>query len=129
MLMAQLSIGSFIMPHYVDFFVVPVPKKKVDAYKAHAKRWAKIWKKMGALDYVECIADDVKPGKLTSFPQAVMQKKNETIAAAYVVFKSKAHRDKLWKQMMKNPELANMDMSTMPFDGARMFFGGFKQIA
>lgn len=117
------------MAHYIDFFVVPVPKKKVVEYQAHAKRWAKIWKKMGAIDYVECLADDVKPGKFTSFPQAVSMKKNETVAAAYVVFKSKAQRDRLWKKMMAHPELANMDMSKMPFDGARMFFGGFKQIA
>ncbi len=116
------------MPHYIDFFVMPVPKKKVAAYKAHVKRWAKIWKEMGALDYVECIADDVKPGKLTSYPQAVMLKKNETVAAAYLVFKSKAHRDRIWKKVMAHPELHEMDMSKMPFDGARMFFGGFKTI-
>ncbi len=117
------------MALYIDFFVVPVPTKKVDEYKAHAKRWAKIWKKMGVVDYVECIADDVKPGKLTSYPQAVLLKKNETVAAAYLVFKSKAQRDKIWKKMMASPEMAGMDMAKMPFDGSRMFYGGFKQIA
>jgi uncharacterized protein YbaA (DUF1428 family) len=117
------------MAHYIDFFVVPVPKKRLADYKVHAKRWAKIWKKMGVVDYVECIADDVTPGKTTSYPQAVKLKKNETIASAYIIFKSKAQRDRLWKKMMGHPELANMDMKTMPFDGARMFFGGFTKIA
>ena len=113
---------------YVDGFVVPVPKKKLDAYRRLARKAGKIWREHGALEYVECVADDVKPGKLTSFPQAVKLKRDETVVFAYVVYRSRAHRDKVNAKIMKDPRFANMDMSKMPFDGKRMFWGGFKQI-
>ena len=113
--------------HYFDGFVVPVPKKKLDAYRRMAKTASKVWREHGALEYVECIADDVKPGKVTSFPQSVKLKPGETVVFAYVVYKSRAQRDRVMAKVMKDPRLANMmDPKKMPFDGKRMFWGGFK---
>jgi len=113
--------------HYFDGFVVPVPKKKLDAYRRMAKTASKVWRDHGALEYVECIADDVKPGKVTSFPQSVKLKPGETVVFAYVVYKSRAQRDRVMAKVMKDPRLADMmDPKKMPFDGKRMFWGGFK---
>ena len=113
--------------HYFDGFVVPVPKKKLDAYRRMAKTASKVWREHGALEYVECIADDVKPGKVTSFPQSVKLKSGETVVFAYVVYKSRAQRDRVMAKVMKDPRLANMmDPKKMPFDAKRMFWGGFK---
>jgi uncharacterized protein YbaA (DUF1428 family) len=115
------------MPNYVDGFVIPVPKRNVAAYRRMAKLGAKIWREHGALDYVEAIADDVKPGKVTSFPQAVKLKPNETVWFSYIVYKSRRHRDQVTRKFMNDPRLAKfMDPKKMPFDGKRMFFGGFK---
>ena len=112
---------------YVDGFVVPVPKKKLKAYQAMARKAAKVWRDHGAIEYKECIADDVKPGKWTSFPQSVKLKKDETVVFSYVVYKSRAARDKCMAKVMKDPRLASlMDPKNMPFDGKRMIFGGFK---
>jgi len=112
---------------YVDGFVVPVPKKKLNAYQAMARKAAKVWRDHGAIEYRECIADDVKPGKVTSFPQSVKLKKDETVVFSYVVYKSRAARDKCMAKVMKDPRLASMmDPKKMPFDGKRMFWGGFK---
>jgi uncharacterized protein YbaA (DUF1428 family) len=113
---------------YIDIMVAPVPKKKMAAYRALCRKSMKVWKKHGAVGYGEWVADDAKPGKLTSFPQSVKLKKNEVVATSYILFKSKAHRAQVWKKIMKDPFFANMDMKTAPFDGARMFFGGFKKI-
>jgi uncharacterized protein YbaA (DUF1428 family) len=113
------------MPNYVDGFVVPVPKKSTDAYRKLAKKAAKIWREHGALDYVECIADDVKPGKWTSFPQSVKLKPGEVVWFSYIVFKSRTHRDRVNAKVMKDPRLGGMDPSTMPFDAKRMIYGGF----
>ena len=112
---------------YVDGYVVPVPKKNVAAYRALAKKAGKIWCEYGALSYVECLADDVKPGKLTSFPQSVKAKKDETVVFAWITYKSRADRDRINEKVMKDPRLAGMDKN-MPFDGKRMFWGGFKPI-
>ena len=113
--------------HYFDGFVVPVPRKKLDAYRRMAKTASKVWREHGALEYVECIADDVKPGKVTSFPQSVKLKPGETVVFAYVVYKSRAERDRVMAKVMKDPRLANMmDPKKMPFDAKRMFWGGFK---
>ena len=113
--------------HYFDGFVVPVPRKKLDAYRRMAKTASKVWRDHGALEYVECIADDVKPGKVTSFPQSVKLKPGETVVFAYVVYKSRAQRDRVMAKVMKDPRLANMmDPKKMPFDAKRMFWGGFK---
>jgi uncharacterized protein YbaA (DUF1428 family) len=112
---------------YVDGFVVPVPKKNLKAYLAMAKTAGKVWKDYGALDYKECVADDVKPGKWTSFPQSVKLKKGETVVFSYIVYKSRAARDKCMAKVMKDPRLADMmDPKKMPFDGKRMIFGGFE---
>lgn len=110
---------------YVDGFVLPVPKKNLEAYRRMAKFAAKVWRDHGALEYVECIADDVKPGKLTSFPQSVKLKAGETVIFAYIVYKSRSHRDRVNAKVMKDPRL-DMDPKAMPFDGKRMFWGGFK---
>jgi uncharacterized protein YbaA (DUF1428 family) len=114
--------------NYVDGFVVPVPKKNLPAYRRMAQKGAKIWKEHGALDYHECVGDDVKPGKHTSFPQSVKLKADETVVFAWIVYKSRAHRDRVMKKVMADPRLAGMSAATMPFDGKRMFWGGFKEI-
>ena len=114
---------------YVDGYVVPVPKKKLKAYRAMAQKAAKVWREHGALQYKECVADDVKRGKWTSFPQSVKLKSNETVVFAYVVYKSRAHRDSVNKKVMSDPRLKDMcDPKNLPFDGKRMFWGGFKTI-
>ncbi len=105
----------------------PCRRKKLDAYRRMAKTASKVWREHGALEYVECIADDVKPGKVTSFPQSVKLKPGETVVFAYVVYKSRAQRDRVMAKVMKDPRLANMmDPKKMPFDAKRMFWGGFK---
>jgi uncharacterized protein YbaA (DUF1428 family) len=111
---------------YIDYFVVPVPKKKLAEYKTHVKKWARYWKKAGLVSYTESVADDVKPGKLTSFPQSVALKKGEVVVVGMMVFKTRAHRDKIWKKAMSSPEMSGMGMKDMPFDGMRMYWGGFK---
>ena len=113
---------------YVVGFVVPVPKAKLAAYKAMARKFGKLWIKYGALSYTECVADDVKPGKVTSFPQAVKLKKGETVIFAYATYKSRRHRDQVNKLVFADPSVQRMDMKNMPFDGKRMFWGGFKAI-
>ena len=115
---------------YVDAFVVPVPKKKLDAYKAMATKMSKLCRKYGALKYVEAVADDVKMGKVTSFPRSVKRKPSETVVFAYVVYKSRAHRDSVNAKVMKDPRIQAMcgGSKTMPFDVKRMAYGGFKII-
>ena len=114
------------MANYVDGFIVPVPKKKVKEYLKMAQTAAKVWKKHGALEYYEAIADDVKKGKVTSFPRSVKRKGNETVFFSWIIYKSRADRDRILKKVMKDPAFANMDMDAMPFDGMRMIYGGFK---
>jgi uncharacterized protein YbaA (DUF1428 family) len=117
------------MARYADGFVIPIPKKNVDAYRRIARKAGSIWKEHGALEYRECIADDVKPGKVTSFPQSVKLKRDETVVYSWIVFKSRAHRDRVNAKVMKDPRLADMmDAKTMPFDGQRMVYGGFNVI-
>jgi len=114
---------------YVDAVVVPVPKRKLAAYRAMARKSGKVWREHGALEYLECVADDVKPGKHTSFPQSVKLKPGETVVFAYVVFKSRAQRDRVLAKVMKDKRLADMmDPKKLPFDGKRMFWGGFKPL-
>lgn len=115
------------MAKYVDGFVIPVPKNKVAAYRRLARMAGKIWREYGALEYRECIADDVKPGKLTSFPRSVKLKRNEVVWFSWIVYKSRRDRDRINAKVMKDPRLAKMmDLKDMPFDGKRMFYGGFK---
>jgi uncharacterized protein YbaA (DUF1428 family) len=115
------------MPRYVDGFVVPVPKKKLADYRRMAGRVGKVFRELGALEFVECVADDVQKGKWTSFPRSVKLKKNETVVFAYIVYKSRADRDRIIRRTMKDERLApTMDPKRMPFDTKRMFFGGFR---
>jgi uncharacterized protein YbaA (DUF1428 family) len=112
---------------YVDGFVLPVPKQNLPAYRRMALKSGKLWREHGALEYIECIADDVKPGKHTSFPQSVKLAPGEVVVFSYIVFKSRAHRDRVNAKVMKDPRLASMmDPKAMPFDGRRMIYGGFK---
>ena len=112
---------------YVDGYVLPVPKKNVAAYRRMAQKAGKVWREHGALEFIECVADDVKPGKHTSFPQSVKLKPGETVVFSWIVFTSRAHRDRVNAKVMKDPRLANMmDPKALPFDGKRMFWGGFK---
>lgn len=114
---------------YVDGFVLPVPRKNLAKYRAMAQKAGKVWKDHGAIDYVEAVADDVKPGKWTSFPQSVKLKKGEVVVFSYAVYKSRKDRDRIVGKCMKDPRLAEMmDPKKMPFDGKRMFYGGFKAI-
>jgi len=114
---------------YVDGFVLPVPKKHLVAYRRMAQKAGKVWRDHGALEYVECVGDDVKPGKHTSFPQSVKLKKGEIVVFSYAVYKSRKDRDRVLAKVMKDPRLADMmDPKKMPFDGKRMFWGGFKPI-
>ncbi len=114
------------MPRYVDGFVVPVPKKQLNAYRRMAAKAGKVWREHGALDFVECVADDVKPGKVTSFPQSVKLKAGEVVVFSWIVYKSRAHRDNVNKKVMADPRLkAMMEPKNMPFDGKRMIYGGF----
>ncbi|WP_269789928.1 DUF1428 domain-containing protein [Stenotrophomonas sp. Iso1] len=111
---------------YVDGFVLPVPQERLAEYRRMARKAGAVWKDHGALAYLEAVADDVKPGKHTSFPQAVKLKENEVVVFAYIVYRSRAHRDRVNAKAMADPRLAGMDAKTMPFDGKRMFWGGFK---
>jgi uncharacterized protein YbaA (DUF1428 family) len=114
---------------YVDAVVVPVPKKKLSEYRNMARRSGKVWRDHGALEYLECVADDVKPGKHTSFPQSVKLKSGETVVFAYIVYKSRAQRDRVMKKVFKDKRLSDMmDPKKLPFDGKRMFWGGFKPL-
>ncbi|HSA81571.1 MAG TPA: DUF1428 domain-containing protein [Geminicoccaceae bacterium] len=115
------------MGKYVDGFVVPVPKANLEAYRKMAADAGRVWREHGALEFVECVADDVKPGEVTSFPQSVKLEPDETVVFAWIVYDSRAHRDHVNEQVMKDPRItANMDPKSMPFDGKRMFWGGFE---
>src|SRR5262245_59709832 len=108
---------------YVDGFVVPVPKKNLAEYRKIAKKAGKVWRDHGALEYLECVADDVSVGKWTSFPRSVKLKKNETVVFSYIVYKSRAQRDKVLKNVMKDKRLAAMmNPKSMPFDTKRMIY-------
>ena len=111
---------------YVDGFIVPVPKKNLKAYRAMARKAGKVWREHGALDYRECVAEDAKVGKMTSFPRSVKMKPNETVVFSWITYKSRKHRDSVNAKVMKDPRLASMmDPKAMPFDAKRMIYGGF----
>lgn len=114
------------MTGYTDIFVVPVPHANVAAYRTQAELFAKVWREHGALSCVEVEADDAPIGKVTSFPQSVALKPEETVFVGIITYKSRAHRDEVNAKAMKDPRMAGMDPKSMPFDGKRMFFGGFK---
>ena len=117
------------MSPYIDAIVIPVPRAKLDVYKRMSEEWGKAHLRHGALYYSDSISDDVQPGKVTSFPQAVQLKDDEVVALAWVVFRNKEDRDRINKAVMEDPQLKqSMDPSKMPFDGKRMFWGGFECI-
>jgi uncharacterized protein YbaA (DUF1428 family) len=112
---------------YVDGFVLPVPRKNLQAYRRMAQKAGRVWREHGALEFRECVADDVKMGKLTSFPRSVKIKRGETVFFSWIVFKSRAHRDRVNAKVMKDPRLeAMMVPKAVPFDAKRMIYGGFK---
>jgi uncharacterized protein YbaA (DUF1428 family) len=114
---------------YVDGFIVPVPKANLEKYREGASKAGAVWREHGALDYHECVADDVKPGEVTSFPQSVQLEPNETVVFAWIVFKSREHRDEVNAKVLNDPRLSDMmDPAKMQFDGKRMIYGGFKTI-
>jgi uncharacterized protein YbaA (DUF1428 family) len=115
--------------NYVDGFILPVPRRNLARYRQMARKCGKVWREHGALRYVESVADDVKPGKQTSFPQSVKLKREEVVVFSYIVYKSRKQRDRVMAKVMKDPRLQKfMNPKTMPFDGKRMFWGGFKVI-
>ena len=114
---------------YVDGYVLPVPKKKMQAYRRMAQKAGKIWRKHGALDYKECAGDDLNVKMGVPFPKMLKPRPGETVVFSYIVFKSRAHRDSVNAKVMKDPRIANMcDPKSMPFDCKRMVYGGFKAI-
>jgi len=115
------------MAKYVDGFIIPVPRRNTEAYRRIARKAGKVWLEHGALEYRECIADDVKPGKYTSFPQSVKLKKGEVVWFSWIVYRSRQHRDQVNAKVMKDPRMnAMMAGKEMPFDGKRLIFGGFE---
>ena len=112
---------------YIDGFVVPVPKRNLKAYRRLSTKAGKVWREHGAVDYWECVADDVKACKLTSFPRSVKLKPGETVVFSWIVYKSRAHRDQVNAEVMADPRISDMmDGRKAPFDGRRMIYGGFK---
>ncbi len=110
----------------VDGYVLPVPKKNLPVYRRMAEEAGKVWREHGALEFRECVGDDLKTKKIKSFPSMVKPKPGETVVFSWIVFKSRAHRDAVNAKVMKDPRLAKMmDMKAMPFDSKRMVYGGF----
>ena len=112
---------------YVDGFVIPVAKNKLDAYLEMARNAAAIWREHGAIEFRECVSDDVQPGKLTSFPQSVILEDGELVIFSWIVYPSRAVRDAANEKVMQDPRMAEyMKPESMPFDGKRMIYGGFE---
>src|SRR3974390_3801135 len=125
----RLNPNGGPMSPYIDAIVMPVPLASLDTYKRMSEEWGKALLRHGVLYYSDSISDDAQPGKVTSFPQAVQLKDGEVIALAWIVYRSKADRDRISKAVMEDPQLKeSMDPSKMPFDGKRMFWGGFQTI-
>jgi uncharacterized protein YbaA (DUF1428 family) len=117
------------MAYYVDGFVLPVPKRNLDAYRRQARKAGKIWREYGALEYRECVADDVQMGEITSFPRSVLAKRGGTGVFSWIVFKSRAHRDRVNAKVINDARIADMmDPKAMPFDSERMIYGGFNVV-
>ena len=121
---ARMHSSKEVPVPYVDGFVIPLPKDKVDAYKAHAQKAGEVWMEYGALSFVECVGDDVPYGKLTSFPRAVMAKDDETVIFSWIVYRSRADRDAIMEKVMADPRIER----DMPFDPKRLIFGGFEML-
>jgi uncharacterized protein YbaA (DUF1428 family) len=117
------------MATYVDGFLLPVPKKNLAAYRRIASKASKIWREFGALDYKECVGDDLNVKCGTPFPRGIKTKPGETVVFSYIVYKNRAHRDRVNAKIMKDPRIAAMcDPRNMPFDAKRMLYGGFKEL-
>ena len=117
------------MAHYVDGFVLPVPKRKIGVYRRMAQKAGKVWREHGAVDYRECVGEDLNVKMALPFTRGIKSKPGETVVFAWIVFKSRAHRDRVNARVMKDPRLAKMmDPADMPFDCKRMVYGGFKVI-
>lgn len=115
------------MAHYVEGFVIPIPKKNVPAYRRMARVAGKVWRDHGALEYRECVGDDLKVKMGIAFPRLAKVKTGETVVFSWIVYKSRAHRKQVNAKVMKDPRLAKfMDPKAMPFDFKRMAYGGFK---
>ncbi len=114
---------------YVDGYVLPIPKKNLQTYRRMAKKAGKIWREHGALEYRECVGDDLATKMAMPFTRPLKTKPTETVVFAWVVFKSRAHRDRVNAKVMKDPRIAaSMDLKSMPFDVKRMVYGGFKTL-
>ena len=111
---------------YVDGFVLPIPKRQVQAYRRIAQRAGKLWREHGALEYRECVGDDLKTKMGIAFPRLAKVKSGETVCFSWIVYKSRAHRDRVNAKVMKDPRMAKMMNEPMPFDMKRMAYGGFK---
>jgi uncharacterized protein YbaA (DUF1428 family) len=117
------------MSHYVDGFVIPIPKDKIETYRQIAEEAGKIWKEHGALEYYECVGDDLDVKDLVPFPRLAGAKPDETVAFSWILFKSREHRDEVNKKVINDPRLGDMmKEGAMPFDTGRMAYGGFKPI-
>jgi uncharacterized protein YbaA (DUF1428 family) len=113
------------MSRYVDGYVLPIPKKSIEAYRRLAQQAGRVWREHGALQYFECAGDDLKSKFGVSFPRRVRTRPGETVVFSWVVFRSKTHRDRVNAKVMKDPRIANM-VKSMPFDSKRMTYGGFR---
>ena len=116
------------MAGYVDGFVVPVKRDRIDEYRAIAEKAGAIWREFGALDYKECVADDVDAGKSTSFPRSVKLEDDEVVVFSWITYESRAKRDEVNEKVMADPRMNEWDEGDMPMDMERMFFGGFEVI-
>ena len=117
------------MARYVDGFVVPVPREKVDAYVDMAREAGKLWREHGALEFRECVAEDVEMGEVTSFPRSVQLEQGEIVVFSWIVFESREHRDRVNEDVMKDARLeAMMSSGDVPFDAKRMVYGGFELV-
>jgi uncharacterized protein YbaA (DUF1428 family) len=113
---------------YVDGFVIPVPVKNLEAYRRMSRAAGKVWMDHGALEYRECAGDDLKTKMGTSFPAAIGARRGETVVFSWIVYRSRAHRDKVNARVMKDPRMNGWDGTPMPFDVKRMIYGGFKVV-
>ena len=117
------------MAHYIDGYVIPIPKKNINAYRRLAQKAMKVWRDHGALEFRECVGDDLNIKMGLPFPRGIKIRPGDTVLFSYIVYKSRAHRDRVNARVMKDPRLANMmDPKAMPFDVKRMMYGGFKTI-
>ena len=117
------------MARYVDGFLLPVPRKKLDAYRRISQKAGRVWREHGAVEYRECVGDDLKVKMGVPFTRLVRLKPGETVVFSWIVYKSRAHRDRVNAKVTKDPRLASMiDPKAMPFDGKRMIYGGFNKL-